>query len=119
MTRSLPSSPGKASDRRIDWMISLALRRYLSAPGSITSEGSSRARTSCWVMVEAPRSLVPLAPSAAAAAMAAASKPLFAQKVRSSAVVVASSTSRGTSSKATTCRSSTPNCPSSTVPVRS
>jgi hypothetical protein len=42
-------------------MISLAFRTYLSAPAAVASVGSRRARTSCWVMVEAPRSPAPLA----------------------------------------------------------
>ena len=98
MTRSLPATPGYVSLRRIDWRISLALRTYRSEPGATTSAGSIRARTSCWVIVDAPRSLSPLAFSAIADRIACASKPAFSQNVRSSAVVVASRTSRGTSS---------------------
>jgi hypothetical protein len=66
----------------------------------MTSGGRRRARTSCWVIVDAPRSsgVSPLAFWKTAAAMAAGSKPSLVQKVRSSAVVVASMTRRGTSS---------------------
>ncbi len=55
-------------------------------------------------MVEAPRPLVPDALSATAATMAGMSTPELLQNVRSSAVVVASSTSLGTSAKVTTRR---------------
>ena len=92
----LPVCPGNAAVRRADWMTSLALRRYTSPPGSTTSAGSSRARTSCWVIVDAPRPL-PWTVATAAETMAVTSKPSFSQNVRSSAVVVASSTSGGTS----------------------
>src|SRR5439155_762314 len=51
----------------------------------MTSCGRSRARTSCWVIVEAPRELPVDALSATAAMIAAGSKPSFVQKVRSSA----------------------------------
>ena len=81
---------------------------------------------SCWVMVEAPRSDVSppvsepaLAFWAIAAMIATGSKPSFFQKVRSSAVVVASRISCGTSSKDTTRRASRWKRASSTVPVRS
>ena len=51
----LPASPWNASVTRIDWMISLSLRSTVRC-GSWTSAGSSRrARTSCWVIVDAPR----------------------------------------------------------------
>ena len=76
-------------------MTSFALRRYTSAPGSTTSAGRSRARTSCCVIVEAPRPF-PCTVSTAAATIAVTSKPSFSQNVRSSAVVVASSTRGGT-----------------------
>ena len=51
----LPTSPWNVSVSRIDWMISLSLRSAVRC-GSWTSAGSSsRARTSCWVIVDAPR----------------------------------------------------------------
>ena len=51
----LPVSPEKCWVTRIDWMISLSLRSAVRC-GSWTSAGSSRrARTSCWVIVDAPR----------------------------------------------------------------
>src|SRR4051812_24925000 len=49
----LPSSPGNACVRRAAWISSFALRTYTSAPGATTSSGRSRARTSCWVIVDA------------------------------------------------------------------
>ena len=94
--RSLPASPGNASVTRADWISSFALRRYRSAPGATYSSGRSLARTSCWVIVEAPRWPEPLAFSAMADMIAAGSNPPLSQKVRSSAVVVASITSFGT-----------------------
>ena len=51
--------------------------------------GRSRARTSCWVIVEAPRAL-PVSVSAAADRIPIGSKPAFCQKVLSSVLVVAS-----------------------------
>ena len=51
--------------------------------------------------------------------IAGTSKPLFAQNVRSSAVVVESSTSSGTSPNATRRLDSRWNRPSCTVPLRS
>ena len=89
------------------------------APGATTLSGRSRARTSCWVMVDAPRSPPDDALFATADRIAAGSNPSFVQKVRSSAVVVASTMRCGTSSKATTRRCSRWNTPSWTFPVRS
>ena len=63
----------------------------------MTSSGRSRARTSCWVIVEAPRSLTPEAFSATAEISAAGSMPALSQNERSSAVVVASRTRVGIS----------------------
>ena len=88
MTRSLPTTPGYASLRRIDWRISLAFRMYRSEPGATTSSGSIRARTRCWVIVDAPRSLSPLSVLGDCRQIACGSKPGFSQNVRSSAVVV-------------------------------
>ena len=102
---------------RIDWMISLIFRSTFLF-GSATSAGSSRrARTSCWVMVEAPR-WVPVRVSRTAARMPSGSKPLLVQKVLSSIVVVASMTMPGTWSNWTTSRCWLPNRASST-PLRS
>ncbi len=85
----LPASPGNACVRRIDWMISLILRSIV-LPGSCTSSGGRRrARTSCWVIVDAPRAS-PLSESSPAETMASGSKPVFVQKVLSSTAVVAS-----------------------------
>ena len=86
----LPVSPGNAWVTRIDWMISLSLRSAVRC-GSWTSSGSSRrARTSCWVIVEAPR-LSPRSEPSAADTIATGSKPAFSQNVLSSTAVVASS----------------------------
>ena len=53
----LPVGPLKCWVTRIDWMISLSLRSAVRW-GSWTRAGSSRRwRTSCWVMVDAPRLL--------------------------------------------------------------
>ena len=98
-----PASPGKAWVRRIDWMISLSLRSAVRF-GSWTSSGSRRrARTSCWVIVEAPR-LLPRSQSSAAETIATGSKPALSQKVLSSTAVVASTRTVGISSKVTTSR---------------
>ena len=55
----LPSSPcsAKYCVTRIDWMISLSLRSNVRSPSCSRSGSSRRARTSCWVIVEAPRLL--------------------------------------------------------------
>ena len=114
----LPVSPGKCWVTRIDWMISLSLRSAVRC-GSWTRAGSSRrARTSCWVMVEAPRASPRSEPSAADT-MATGSKPAFSQKVLSSTAVVASSSTFGIWSKVTTSRLASPNRASSILPVRS
>ncbi len=55
MIRCLPSSPGKAWVTRIDWMISLSLRLAVTSVSAVPSSLRSRWRTSCWVIVEAPR----------------------------------------------------------------
>ena len=55
MISCLPSSPGTPGSRRIDWMISLSLRSTVRSGSWTRSSSSSRARTSCWVIVEAPR----------------------------------------------------------------
>ena len=91
----LPSVPGKACVRRIDWMISLIFRSTFLLGSCTSSAGSRRWRTSCWVMVLAPRAW-PLTESSAADTMASGSKPVFVQKVLSSTAVVAS-TSAGES----------------------
>ena len=86
----LPVSPWKSWVTRIDWMISLSLRSAVRC-GSWTRAGSSRrARTSCWVIVEAPRASPRIEPSAADT-IATGSKPALSQKVLSSTAVVASS----------------------------
>ena len=72
MIACLPASPGYAWVSRIDWMISRALRSYVLP--SNAAAGRSRARTSCWVMVEAPRGL-PATVSSPAETMPAGSKP--------------------------------------------
>ena len=77
----LPSSPGKAWVSRIDWMISRALRSYVEP--SNAAGGSRRARTSCWVIVDAPRGL-PETVSSPAETMPAGSKPGLLQKSLSS-----------------------------------
>ena len=103
MISCLPSSPEKCCVSRIDWMISLSLRSAVRV-GSWTSSGSSRRwRTSCWVIVEAPRASPRSEPSPAET-IATGSKPAFSQKVLSSTAVVASSRTFGISSKVTTSR---------------
>ena len=82
----LPSLRGRPRVTRTDWMISLSLRSMIRS-GSLTSSGSSRRwRTSCWVIVDAPRSS-PRSVSRAAAAMPIGSTPVFVQKVPSSIAV--------------------------------
>ena len=71
------------------------------------------------MIVDAPRSFALPALCAMAARMAAGSYPSLSQKLRSSAVVVASRTSLGTWSKAMIRRSSWAKRPSSILPVRS
>ena len=83
MIRCLPSSPEKAWVTRMDWMISLTLRL---AESSVTAEPSSvrrRWRTSCWVIVEAPRARPRIA-STPAPTMPTGSKPALSQKLASS-----------------------------------
>ncbi len=116
MIACLPAVPGYASVRRIDWMISRALRSY--TPSANALSGRSRDRTSCWVMVEPPRSL-PWIVSTAAAAKAMGSKPEFSQNVLSSIAVVASTRTGGIWSNVTISRRSEPRRASSTLPVRS
>ena len=112
----LPSSPGKAWVSRIDWMISRALRSYVEP--SNAAGGSRRARTSCWVMVDAPRGL-PETVSRPAETMPAGSKPGLLQKSLSSIEVVASMISPGSSLYVTSSRFRSPRRASSTLPVRS
>ena len=70
--------------------LTVRIFRSIFLPGSCTNSGGrSRARTSCWVMVEAPRAS-PLSESRAAEAIASGSKPVLVQKVLSSTAVVAS-----------------------------
>ena len=95
---------------RLDDLLELALDLRF---GSCTrSGGSRRARTSCWVIVEAPR-LEPRSESSPAETMATGSKPAFSQNVLSSMAVVASSRIGGISSKVTTSRLNWPNRASS------
>ncbi len=87
MIACLPSTPGKACVRRIDWMISLSLRSIVRSGSCTRSSGSRTLRTSCWVTVEAPR-LSPRMESSPAATIASGSKPAFSQNVLSSIAVV-------------------------------
>ena len=93
----LPVAPENASVRRIDWMISLSLRSAVRFGSWTRSSSRSRARTSCCVMVEAPR-LLPRSESRAAEMIATGSKPAFSQNVLSSTAVVASRRIGGISS---------------------
>ena len=93
----LPASPANAWVTRIDWMISLSLRSTVRFGSWTSVSGSSRARTSCWVIVEAPR-LLPRSESRPAAMMASGSKPALSQNVLSSMAVVASRRIGGISS---------------------
>ncbi len=102
----------------MDWMISLSLRSIVRSGSWTSSSSRSRLRTSCWVIVEAPR-LLPRRESTAAEMMATGSKPAFSQNVLSSTAVVASSRIGGICSNVTTSRWLSPNRASSTVPVRS
>ena len=74
----LPFSPGYAWVSRIDWMISRILRS--SRLPSNALGGRSRARTSCWVIVEPPRGR-PLSVSTVAETKPAKSKPGFVPEV--------------------------------------
>ena len=114
----LPSSPWKYWVTRIDWMISLSFRSIVRSGSCTSSSLSRRFRTSCWVIVDAPR-LLPRIESTAAETMATGSKPAFSQNVLSSTAVVASSRTGGISSKVTSSRRLSPKRASSTVPVRS
>ena len=118
MIRRLPSTPGKAWVSRIDWTISRTLRSADTWVCALPSSVSSRWRTSCWVIVEAPRGLPRMA-SMPATTMPTGSKPEFSQNVLSSIAVVASTSTGGTSSNVTTSRLNSPNRASSIVPVRS
>ena len=111
----LPSTPGNAWVIRIDSMISLSLRSAVRC-GSWTRAGSSSVlRTSCWVIVEAPR-LSPRNEPIAAETMATGSNPALSQKVLSSTAVVASSRTLGISSNWTTSRLASPKRASSILP---
>ena len=114
----LPSSPGNAWVTRMDWMISLSLRSMVRSGSWTSSSSSRRLRTSCWVIVDAPR-LLPRSESTAAEMMATGSKPAFSQKVLSSTAVVASRRTGGMSSNWTSSRRLSPKRASSMVPVRS
>ncbi len=118
MIRCLPASPGKAWVTRIDWMISLSLRLAVTWVSAVPSSLRSRWRTSCWVMVDAPR-VRPRTASRPADMIPTGSKPEFSQKVRSSTAVVASTRTGGIWSKATTSRLNSPKRASSTFSVRS
>ena len=111
----LPSSPGYAWVRRIDWMISRIFRSYVVVKAE---SGRRRLRTSCWVIVEAPREL-PESVSMPAEMMPTGSKPALLQNVLSSLAVVASTMTAGICSNATTSRRSRANVASLTAPVRS
>jgi hypothetical protein len=82
------------------------------------SAGRSRARTSCWVIVEPPRGR-PSSVSSVAETNPAKSKPGFDQKSLSSIAVVASSSSGGMSVKSTSSRLKSPRRARVTLPVRS
>src|SRR3954449_6840043 len=53
MIRCLPSRPSYSCVSLTDWMISLIFRSYTEPSNAVS--GRSRARTSCWVIVEPPR----------------------------------------------------------------
>jgi len=97
-------------------MISRTLRSYVVPANA--SGGSNRARTSCWVIVEAPRGR-PDSVSRPADTMPIGSKPALIQKSLSSIAVVASIISPGICSNVTTSRRNEPSLASSTSPVRS
>ncbi len=105
MMRSLPSRPGYACVTRIDWMISLILRSTRRSWSCTSSPGSSRWRTNCWVIVDAPRAS-PEIVSRPAAMMLSGSKPVLVQNDLSSTAVVASIRTGGRSVKSTTSRRS-------------
>ena len=103
---------------RIDWMISRSLRVADRSVCAVPFWVSSRWRTSCWVIVEAPRG-APRRESMPAATMPIVSKPALSQNEPSSTAVVASTSTGGIWSKVTTSRLNSPNRASSTLPVRS
>ncbi len=82
-------------------MISLIFRSYVLPSNALA--GRRRARTSCWVIVEAPRAR-PRTVSYAADRIAIGSKPAFCQYVLSSMLVVASMSIAGRSLYSTTVR---------------
>ena len=118
MIRCLPSRPWYASVTRIDWMISRSLRVAETSVCADPFSDNRRCRTSCWVIVDAPRGL-PRSESTPAAMIPTVSNPAFSQNVRSSTAVVASMSTGGISSYVTTWRLNSPNLASSTLPVRS
>ncbi len=75
-------------------MISLSFRSAVRFGSWTRSGSSSRARTSCCVIVEAPR-LDPRIESIPAEMIAVGSKPAFSQNVLSSTAVVASTRTGG------------------------
>ena len=83
-------------------MISLILRDAVTWSCASPVSVSRRWRTSCWVMVEAPRAR-PRSASRPAETMPTGSKPELSQNVRSSTAVVASTSIGGISSNVTTC----------------
>ncbi len=97
-------------------MISRTLRSQVVS--SNAAAGRRRLRTSCWVIVDAPRGR-PETVSSPALTMPAGSKPGLIQKSLSSIAVVASSISPGIWSKVTSSRRSVPRRASSTLFVRS
>ena len=114
----LPGMPEYSWVSRIDWMISRILRSYFEPANALS--GSRRFRTSCWVIVEAPRSRPPVTVSMAAETMPTGSKPALLQKVLSSIDVVASTSAGESWAKSSmTWRWTWPNRASSTLPVRS
>ena len=118
MISCLPSSPLNCWVTRIDSMISLSLRSIVRFGSWTRSSSSSVLRTSCWVIVEAPR-LSPRSEPSAADTIATGSNPAFSQKVLSSTAVVASSRTFGISSNVTISRLASPKRASSILPVRS
>ena len=84
-------------------MISLNLRSSWRLGSWTSSSSSSRWRTSCWVIVDAPR-LRPRRLSIPAETIASGSKPLLSQNVLSSTAVWASMTIGGISSNVATSR---------------
>ena len=94
-------------------MISLIFRSYVLPSNALA--GRSRARTSCWVIVDAPRAR-PRTVSYAADMIAIGSKPAFCQYVLSSMLVVASMSIAGRSLYSTTVRFCWPKRASSTLP---